>query len=309
MEGVVAPVLSQRMRSAAARQSSGAPQACQHQLLLAERVREIAPWLTPTQMQAVRPPTQLLYLAAVRDLLVRLGLASVPAWERTQWDEKLVHVLETMAEEQLGPTAGSRACSALLWIRPQLGKPMKSALPAACAVLRGWQRVQPGSSRAPLPYIAALGVAWELLDMESPVAAMTVMSLIETYARPSALLSLRGFQFVEPVPGAGMPQHLGFCFNAEELGQPSKTGEYDCTVLLDLERQEWMPQVLRELRYQSGENGLLFPIAYAELSRLFKLAVLRAGLQVLEPTLYTLRHGGASHDCGAKLRCRSTIKA
>ena len=147
------------------------------------------------------------------------------------------------------------------------------------------------------------------MDMRCPVAARTVMSLFETYARLSALLSLRSFQFAEPVPGTGMPQHLGFCFNAEELKKPSKTGEYDCTVLLDLERQEWMSQVLLELRRQSGENGLLFPIGYAELSRLFKRAVLKAGVKVLEPTLYTLRHGGASHDCGAKVRCRSTIKA
>ena len=78
MEGVVAPVLSQRMRSSAVRQSSRAQQACRHQTLLSERVREIAPWVTPTQMQAVQPPTQLVYLAAVRDLLRRLGLASVP---------------------------------------------------------------------------------------------------------------------------------------------------------------------------------------------------------------------------------------
>ena len=70
-----------------------------------------------------------------------------------------------------------------------------------------------------------------------------------------------------------------------------------------------MSQVLLDLRRQAGDNGLLFHIGYAELSDFLKLAVLKAGANVPEPTLYKLRHGGVSHDCGAKVRCRSTIKA
>ena len=71
-----------------------------------------------------------------------------------------------------------------------------------------------------------------------------------------------------------MPLWTGFCLNAEEPRQPSKTNEYDDTILLDLPRHQWLPPLLRRLQAASGHDGLLFPVAYAELSRAFRLAAL-----------------------------------
>ena len=43
-------------------------------------------------------------------------------------------------------------------------------------------------------------------------------------------------------------------------------------------------------------HASLFELSYRELSSDYRAAVDRCGVQVLQSTLYCLRHGGASHD-------------
>jgi len=102
---------------------------------------------------------------------------------------------------------------------------------------------------------------------------------------------------VLPIPGAeGSAAQLSLVAHASELREPSKTGEMDLTVVLDLPRQQWLTPLLAELAEDRGPHSKLFNISYVELARAFRESAARLGLACLEPTLYCLRHGGASHD-------------
>ena len=102
--------------------------------------------------------------------------------------------------------------------------------------------------------------------------------------------------------------YYGLCLKAEELQQPSKTGHFDCTVLLDLPRHRWLGPVLAARRRATGGDGLLFPFKMAALRLVFQRAAAAIGASCLRASLYSLRHGGASHDRATDARSIAAIQ-
>ena len=84
--------------------------------------------------------------------------------------------------------------------------------------------------------------------------------------------------------------------NAEETENPSKTGEFDISLPLDLERQRTLAAALVALIQGAPQDELLWPISYQMLLREFKTSVEAIGAGCLRPCLHSLRHGGASTD-------------
>ena len=100
----------------------------------------------------------------------------------------------------------------------------------------------------------------------------------------------------------GLSKFLTITIHAWELQTPAKTGEFDNSVQLDLRRQQWIVAYLRHVCLGRGVDQPVFRTSYRDLARCFARAVSLADLPA-ELTLYTLRHGGASHD--ARLEVRS----
>ena len=82
----------------------------------------------------------------------------------------------------------------------------------------------------------------------------------------------------------------------------SKTNERDVSVPLDLERQAFLVPLLLALRRRRGEHASLFGLSYQGLRESFRAAVVAEDVGILAPSLYGLRHGGASHDRAAGSR-------
>ena len=66
--------------------------------------------------------------------------------------------------------------------------------------------MQPSQSRPPVPRCVMWAIAWELIKQKDVIAALAVVTLFETYLRPSELLSLRGFQIFRPIPSSEVAQ-------------------------------------------------------------------------------------------------------
>ena len=257
---------------------------------------QVAPWLSPLQANRIRPSTQHAYTDALFNLLGEIGRRSLPQWSALEWDACLPDVVSRLRAQGTGMEQASRMVTALLWAMPQLGRPLQTVLPSTSAALSGWRRLVPTCSRPPVPRMVMWGIADAMLGFGDALGALAVVTLFETYLRPSELLALLGFQILVPVRGSPTAVHVGICIRAAELEVLSKTGDFDNTVLLDLDRHKWLGRLLLIRRNVCGKSGRAFPMELEQLRRSFLRGAAVAGVTGLSPTLYGLRHGGASHD-------------
>eukprot|EP00975_Prorocentrum_lima_P001328 287406-Prorocentrum_lima.AAC.1 len=72
---------------------------------------------------------------------------------------------------------------------------------------------------------------------------------------------------------AGAPGRCTLVFHAAELWRPSKTGELDVSVSLDLARQQWLIPYLAGLTKGRSPSDFLFDVSYQELAQVFHQAV------------------------------------
>ena len=113
------------------------------------------------------------------------------------------------------------------------------------------------------------------------------------YLRPGELINLTGPQLVEPLAGAGVAW-WSLLIAPEELGAPSKIGTFDETALLDTHVILDIAPVLRRLKQRAGKERL-WNFTQPQFAKLFHSIAEEAGVAVLHPHPYSLRHGGASH--------------
>ncbi len=280
--------------------------------LLLPRIRELLPRLGRLAAQRVRPATQQNYLYSLEELCQHLGGCArvegryrLPAWRAATWDPVLVDFLETMYDLGRSKEHCSRVPHALRWAEPGLGPSVRSCLPRTHALLAGWDKLEPGSSRPPLPRVVAVAIATKLCQDGFGMEGLAVLTMFHTYMRPSEMVDLRCFQLVRGDPkGEGHLQDFTFVLHAHELGTPSKTGLRDCCIPLDLEEHRWIA-ALWDLyaRFTVHAGGArVFSFSYKHLLTVFKETAAELGVQSLEPTLHCLRHGGASWDFATKVR-------
>ena len=156
--------------------------------------------------------------------------------------------------------------------------------------------------------VVRAAAAWLFLQGDG-ATALCIMLMFEGYLRPSEALALRAAQITGPFGLANAPgTHMSVVVHAAELGQPGKTGEMDHTVVLDLPRQQALAWALARLRdARPGCWHPLWDFDYNHLQRRFGQALDAVGASCLAGTLYSLRHGGASHD--RRLGCRALMEA
>ena len=88
--------------------------------------------------------------------------------------------------------------------------------------------------------------------------AVATLLTFTLYLRPSECLRLRAFQLIPPSPElGGAPAKWSVVVAAAELKVPSKTGEFDATVVLDRPELAWMhPYLLYLLQHRLPDQLL-----------------------------------------------------
>ena len=94
----------------------------------------------------------------------------------------------------------------------------------------------------------------------------------------------------------------------EEAGITDKVGDFGGGISFDLESFTWMAGFFQVLIARRPLESRLWPFSSQHLHDIFHRTVSRVGLDSLAPELYSLRHGGASHDIMSARRCLLEVK-
>ncbi|CAK0878156.1 unnamed protein product [Prorocentrum cordatum] len=286
--------------------------------------------------RAVRPPpgVQVLNAAAVRTARGREAYqvlyTAFVTWARSQQmalssaadvDKAAVGYLRAMFNEGKHLTYANRLIAAIAWMRPEFSRHGQLRLPRAKQAAVGWKNLAPPKSRQALPIeVVFLIVNW-ILFQRSYEAALAARLLFEIYGRPGEIHKLRAVDLVPPLMSRGAAHRFwSLTLHAAEVGDVSKTNEFDNSVRLDLPRHQrlaasldwmlarrwgagWRASALAREGGAAGLPGSLFLISPADVSQEFRRAVTAFGLRRLGAAhLCQLRHAGPSHDSAASCR-------
>lgn len=192
---------------------------------------------------------------------------------------------------------GDKLMAAVCHLRAAYGRRGPKSLPRANRALKGWRRLAPGHSRKAFPLAVWAAVCVEMARLRQLRMALFTILGLASYARPSELLACKVFSLVPPTRQVTDRWSLLLC--AEELGRPSKTQEFDDSVLLDTPYLlPWAPVLLKELRAQPMDRPL-WDFSYSDYFHVFSQI---AKTLKLEVTPYHLRHSGPSIDRSRNIR-------
>ena len=199
------------------------------------------------------------------------------------------------------PSVGSKLLAALLHFKPDLGASIKHAFPLATRALRGWHRLRPATTRQPLPLVALGAMVGRCLMLKEIAIALALLVCFSGYLRPRELTSLQVIQLVAPQRHGG-PSFKNWCLvlHPQFLAQKSKTGCFDETIEMDSDFLKFANPFFHTLTLDRAPRQNLWPFTHERLVHLFKQTVQDCQLQSIAPVLYSLRHGGASHDALGK---------
>ena len=206
--------------------------------------------------------------------------------------------------------ACKKAVAALVFFRPHFGRGAGCLLAGARQALRGWKRLDPPASRLPLPWAVVEMIANALLFAQEYEAALVCLLCFFTCFRPSEPFKLLGKHVIAPCPRAGAGhQYWALTLHPFELHAPSKTQEYDESILLDEEYALFLGPLLAQLGARNGVDNSLFTINQLQFGHCFRAACERLHLKCLgSPTPYQLRHSGASWEFAAGTRTLAEVQ-
>ncbi|CAK0871026.1 unnamed protein product [Prorocentrum cordatum] len=174
---------------------------------------------------------------------------------------------------------GANPMAALASADPRLSSGGRHLLPQARQASKGWRNLAPAASRLPLPAEVVSAIAMELLAVNCWDMAMCAMLSLAFLMRPGDWKTV----------------------GVDEASLPSKTEEFDESLLLDLADDQWPGPLRVRLIEGRGPQEPLFSFSKAEFARLFKMAGARLLLQRPPPPC-VLRHSGASRDFAEQRR-------
>ncbi|CAK0799614.1 unnamed protein product, partial [Prorocentrum cordatum] len=205
---------------------------------------------------------------------------------------------------------GVQMLAALQWSDPRLGRDGSASLPAARQTLRGWKVLTPPRARLPLPEELVAAIACELVLMgQWEAAACAVLSMV-FYMRPGEWERVLVRRAAPPrAAGSLALRHWALLLHPHEgeEAKASKTAEFDESLVLDLDCDQWLSGVLHRLVAGRSGGEPLFRIAVAEFAALFRRAARRLGVTP-DPVPYLLRFTGASRDFVNQLRPLREVK-
>ena len=294
-------------------------------------VMERVPWLTlglsPLQRAAVAAGTEAQHFDMMRLFCLWLLATSRKVLEVPGLDLALVDYFQALMDEKTPPHVGSKTLASFLHAAPNLGSSLRTAFPLAHRALVGWQRLMPAQTRPPVPFLVVVLIVLHLLSEEQIAMALCILLMFTSYLRPREATSLRREQLVPPqIYGGAHFQLWALVLHPLENMQASKCGQFDESILIDSEvftgvsagnttgsgtragSSGWISPFLECLR-ADGSSKALWPFEHVDLIRAVHRATECLGLTHLKVCLYSMRHGGASHDWLISSRSLSEIKS
>ena len=218
-------------------------------------------------------------------------------------DAAMVEWMESRYENGRAANDGAQMLAAFECKFQEYGKHGKLRLTRAHRALVGWRRLRPPHSRPPLAWEMVAGLAVLLAIRGFLQMALWVLITTSAYLRPGEAMALEPLNFA-PAHPPGVPL-WSLLVRPSELEIPSKTNEFDDTVIWDHAHLQWMTTYFEAWR-RTSRPGSVWTFTYRELCQQITQAAEDLQLQDVVP--YALRHTGASTDAQRGWRSLQAIQ-
>ena len=238
----------------------------------------------------------------------RLSLDAAPGM-----DAALTRRLDEMYTEGLPNTEGVYLVASVAFYHPTYRGEGKQKLGRTRQALRGFAKLAPQASRMPWPWEVVAMMANALAQAGSSEMALFMVMAFELYLRPGEATKLRAVDLTPPVRNRPQHSYYTIVVAPSECEDPTKTGEFDHALALDLPRHALLgPIVERHLEAKFGRGWRTRELASERRGQVSQLKIfdvktpaimakLKGLMQNLKANvgdihLHRLRHAGASHD-------------
>ena len=225
------------------------------------------------ETNTVRPGTYKQY-SRVRALFQRWARRNKVSLGNT--DAALVQFLEYLYFDGAISSEGS----AVLAAREYFDLSLVDCLPKARRALKGFARLSPGASRAPLPLIGLFCLVGAALSKGATMRGLAYLLCFHSYLRPTELATLKAAQLIPPASGKTTWGVL-LAPSEEQIG--SKTGQLDESVLMDWDEVPGIGRALQRRLEGLGPAEPLWPVEQDELMATFRGDVNCSGVHVRNP--------------------------
>ena len=162
-----------------------------------------------------------------------------------------------------------------------------------------------------MPKLILDAILMDLFWADQPEHALRAALSFNCYLRPGEASNLQLSDVTVPIRArAGPYRYVGIILAPTERERPTKTGNFDDTLLLDnLVAYPWVSKLLLAARRSSRPlETALFERTYENFAAALVQSCSRLGIsEPFHP--YQLRHGGAAHDLLFAIRDRESVKA
>jgi integrase len=211
-------------------------------------------------------------------------------------DQALCLFFDFLAEQKEEPTIGAYTVYGFQLLRCSM--PTNLYLPNAKQQLAVWRRKMPGGIR--------LGVAEKIADECCLTAvengdiefALAAQLELDTYFRPTEVLTLRAKQITPPSKDTGAPYQkwVATLAPSEEKGR-TKTGLTDACVVVGDNSRKWLKDALALwMSNKSGEAAVFPGLSLKNFEETWKRLLVQKQYPLAFITPHVLRHTAASND-------------
>lgn len=240
----------------------------------------------------IRAPTLLRYSRAVASFEHFCASRRLPLGTLPNVDLALQQYLLLLYEDGANICGGRNTLYGFKLIR--LRATSRDLLPRAVLSLKGWVVRCPGRMRLPLPEAIVFWLASTALQLGHVEVAIAISLQLDTYARPSEIVSLTMGQILPPAPFAGSQwQRWGLVFAPQDMGKP----KFDDSLFVADVAHFWLSDVLRHLYDPAAlESARVFTLTLAKYEAVVSRVTAKLHLQQLGVCPHSFRHSGASND-------------
>lgn len=160
-------------------------------------------------------------------------VAKVPANTVAQMDKAMAKYGNHLFFTGEGIDCLIRCLYGLNHFKTKLAKPL-THFPEASQATKGWRKREPGASRAGCPFEIACLLGTDMVKRGHPKLGAGIVVHHDTYCRPSEMLGVKKKDVLPPMRARrGAPDAWVIQVRPLSDAVPTKTGEYDDTVLID----------------------------------------------------------------------------
>ena len=256
---------------------------------------------------SIAKPTMNQYQVAVTEFVTMCQLMSLNWRTDEELDSVIVYILDKLFFDCRAADDGNRLVAAIRWFLPRYRRGGAGHLPRTLVALAAYTKRRPGQQRLPLPWVVVCAMIGVLILRGRKMMALQIAMAFWGYLRPSESDNILSGNLVPPSALAGVQYvEWGLLLFPMSSGVPDKTGNFDESIVL--EGFNCLAPLLSGLKSGKSDSDRIWPHTPVEMIREWDIVVNLLGLDVLNPSRYALRHGGASEDLLSRRRSVPEVK-